>query len=145
MTNVHVYYSRGTHVIQGGTEKWGGAQTNDKENKNNWMWREEKSREKKRTPAKMTEVEKRRREECGSCSVWECGWWDVSLEHERADILMESIIHAKWVTGWVSYFHTTRHKVPSISLSQSLTVSWSVFTSPFGIIELTRYKWSRDT
>lgn len=85
--------------------------------------------EEKKTPVRMTEVEKRRREERGSCSVWGRGWWDVSLEHERADILMESIIHVKWVTGWVSYFHATRHKVPSISLSQSSTVSRSVFSS----------------
>lgn len=76
-------------------------------------------RQEKRTPAKMTEVERRRRDERGSCSVWGCGWWDISLEHGRADILMESIMHAKWVTGWVSCFHATRHRVPSISLSLS--------------------------
>lgn len=86
-------------------------------------------REEKRTPAKMTEVEKRRRDERGSCSVWGCGWWDISLGHGRADILMESIMHAKWVTGWVSCFHATRHRVPSISLSLQLQLSAGLFFS----------------
>lgn len=31
----------------------------------------------------------------GGRAWWGCGWWDISLEHERADILIESIIHAK--------------------------------------------------
>lgn len=114
--------SRGTCGIIAGSEtkRWG--EQNDERNKQTKTWQ---CREEKKLSAKMTEVEKRRREERGSCRVWGCGWWDVSLEHERTDILMESIIHAKWVTGWVSYFHATRHKVPSISL---LTVSGSVFS-----------------
>lgn len=56
--------------------------------------------------------QKTRTEERGSCTAWGCGWWDASLEHEHADILMESIIQAKWVTGWVSHFPVTRHKSP---------------------------------
>lgn len=33
---------------------------------------------------------------------------------------MESIIHVKLVTGWVSYFYSTKHKVPSKSLKVQL-------------------------
>ena len=98
--------------------------------------------EEKTTPVRMTEVEKRRREERGSCTVRGCGWWDVSLEHERADILMESIIHAKWVTGWVSYFHATRHKVPSISLSLKVQLSAALFPALVAVITLIGDIWT---
>lgn len=49
---------------------------------------------------------------------------------------MESIIHAKWVTGWVSYFHATRHKVLQY-LCLKVQLSTGVFVF-FGVIALIR-------
>jgi len=51
--------------------------------------------------------------------------WVGETFHSSMNALMESIKHVKWVAAWVSYFHTTRHKVPSMSVCPGSTVTHS--------------------
>ena len=108
---VHIQY---VHVLGGMAEMCDGNKEMGSK-----KWSRKKSIKKRR--ADETEEETR--------SVAAAVHEDVGGEHERVDILMESIIHVKWVTRWVSYFHAKRHKVPSTSLSESSAGSCSAICS----------------